>query len=136
MTAKAVVVDGARSANVGRAASVLAATGALLLPKCPLCFVAYASALSAMGLHVSWWAVRSVVFGALAISVGVVLLLSAKRRDPWPPLVGCAGVALFAAGSACGLGPAVEVTGAGFVVAAAWLNAFRCRTNQCAVPID
>ena len=117
---------GARSAQWLSAAG---GVGALLLPKCPLCFVAYAAALTSLGLDVSglWHAVRGLVVVTALVSIGIVGLLSYRRRDPVPPALALVGGAVLVGSELGGANAAFQAIGAFALAASAWLNAWRCR---------
>ena len=119
-------VSAARSASW---ASLAGGLGAVLLPKCPLCFAAYGSALGALG--VSPAAYRPLVDVLLASSVtasfGIVLALSRRRRDAVTPLVSAVGAVLILAGRLAFDAPAITAAGAIVLVAAAVVNSIRCR---------
>ena len=112
-------------------AAVAGGLGAVLLPKCPLCFAAYGSALGALG--VSPAAYRPLVDALLVLSVaasfGVVAVLSARRHDPVTPAASAVGAALMLAGRLVLDATAVTVAGAFVLVAAALVNAVRCRRS-------
>ena len=110
-------------------ASLAGGVGAVLLPKCALCFAAYGSALSALGLGpaVHEWFVEPLVPLGVAASFGVVLALAARRRDIVTPLVSGAGAVLVLAGRYGLELPVVTATGAALLVGAALVNAARCR---------
>jgi hypothetical protein len=110
-------------------ASLLGGVGAVLLPKCPLCFAAYGSALGAAG--VGPLAQERLVDGllvlAVAVSCGLVWQLSLRRHDVWTPLASATGGLLLLTGQlAFGARP-LTLLGAVLLVAAALVNAGRCR---------
>lgn len=88
-------------------ASLAGGLGAVLLPKCPLCFAAYGSALGALGLSPSshQWLVEPLIAVAAVMSFGLVATLSIRRRDVVTPLVSAAGVLLVVAGVRVGRTP-------------------------------
>jgi hypothetical protein len=110
-------------------ASLAGGVGAVLLPKCALCFAAYGSALSALGLGPSVHErfMEPIVALGVAASVALVLVLSARRRDVLTPLASLGGASLVAAGRYYLELPAVTAAGAALLVGAALVNAARCR---------
>jgi hypothetical protein len=114
--------------------SLAGGVGALLLPKCPLCFAAYGSALGALGVSPS--AHERLVGALLALAVtasfGLVLALSVRRRDAVTPFVSAAGAALVLAGRLALDEPPVTAVGAVLLVAAALVNSARCRRAEAA----
>jgi hypothetical protein len=110
--------------------------GAVLLPKCPLCFAAYGTALGALG--VSPAAYRPLVDLLLGLGVvasfALVAALSARRRDVATPVVSGLGAVLVLAGRLVFDAPAVTMVGAVVLVAAALVNASRCRARRSAWP--
>lgn len=113
--------------RAGPWASLAGGLGAVLLPKCPLCFAAYGSALGAFGLGSAHrWAEPLVALTVMA-SFGVVLGLSVRRRDLRTPLVSGAGALLVLWGRFALETPAVTMAGAVLLVAAALVNSAVCR---------
>ncbi len=114
--------------------SLAGGLGALLLPKCPLCFAAYGSALGALG--VSPAAHERFVDALLALAVtasfGLVLALSVRRRDAVTPFVSAAGAVLVLAGRLFLAAPPATAVGAVLLVAAAVVNSARCRRAEAA----
>jgi len=110
-------------------ASLAGGVGAVLLPKCALCFAAYGSALSALGLGpaVHERFVEPLVPLSVAASLALVLVLSARRRDVLTPLVSVGGAVLVVAGRYGLELPMVTAAGAALLVGAALVNAARCR---------
>jgi hypothetical protein len=120
----------ARAASRSAAwASLAGGLGAVLLPKCVLCFAAYGTALGALGIGPAVHArfVDALLVLVVAASFGVVLALSRHRRDSVTPLVSAAGAVLVLAGRLAFEAPAITATGAVLLVAASVLNAVRCR---------
>jgi len=117
-------------------ASLAGGMGAVLLPKCALCFAAYGSALGALGLGpiVHPRLVEPLVTVAVAASVGLVLALSVRRRDVVTPVASAAGAAAVLLGRYALDRPLVTGAGAFLLVAAAVLNAARCRSASPAAP--
>jgi len=114
-------------------ASVAGGLGALLLPKCALCFAAYASAFGALGVSpaVHRRLVEPFLAVAVATSVGLVWALAVRRGDLVTPLVSVSGAVLVLAGRMVGT-PAVTAVGAAVLVAAAFVNSARCRRAKAA----
>ena len=108
--------------------------GAVLLPKCPLCFAAYGSGLAALGVSpaVQSWLLDLLLAIAVTASFVLVLALSVRRRDVFTPVVSGAGVLLVLMGRlALGL-PAMTAVGAVLLVTAAVVNSVRCRRAESA----
>src|SRR5262245_14362231 len=109
------MVVGARAASF---ASLVGGLGAILVPKCPVCFAAYASALTALGLApgarfpwVEW------LLGALVLaSFGLVLALSVRRRDAVAALISGVGAALVFVGRFALDAPVMTAIGAVLLV--------------------
>jgi hypothetical protein len=110
-------------------ASLAGGLGAVLLPKCPLCFAAYGSALGVLGVtpRVHERLVDILLVLAVTVSFGLVLALSLRRRDALTPAVSAAGAVLVLAGRMALDAPAVTAVGATLLVAAAVVNSVRCR---------
>jgi mercuric ion transport protein len=126
-------VTGSRSAGIVGIASA-AAVG--LLPKltCPLCWPAYAAALSALGLSFMDYALYLLPLTALfvAMSIGALAWTARARQTVAPLLVGAlAGPGLLAAKFALE-SDALTYTAAGLLVIAAFLP--RRRPAQAACP--
>jgi len=118
-------------------ASLAGGLGAVLLPKCPLCFAAYGSALGALGVspgaHEGLVDVLLVL--AVTVSFGLVLALSVRRRDAVTPAVSAAGGVLVLGGRMALDALPVTAVGAALLVAAAVVNAARCR-RAAALPLN
>ena len=114
-------------------ASLAGGLGAVLLPKCPLCFAAYGSALG-VGPAAHQRLVDALLVLAVAASFGLVLALSVRRRDAVTPSVSAAGAVLVLAGRLALDVPAVTVAGAALLVAAAVVNSARCRRAEAPPP--
>ena len=112
--------------------SLAGGLGAVLLPKCPLCFAAYGSALGALGVSPAAHERLVDVLLALAVtaSFGLVLALSVRRRDAVTPAVSAAGAVLVLAGRMALDALPVTAAGAGLLVAAAVVNSARCRRAE------
>ncbi|HEY7411473.1 MAG TPA: hypothetical protein VII13_12055 [Vicinamibacteria bacterium] len=106
----------------------LAGVGALLLPKCPVCFAAYGGGLAAIGLGPAAPRLLEPLL-ALAVlsSFGIVAVLSARRRDLVTPLVSAAGAVLVLVGALALRRPGLGAVGAVLLMGASVLNAVRCR---------
>jgi hypothetical protein len=105
--------------------------GAVLLPKCPLCFAAYGSGLAALGVSPGVQSQLVDLFLAITVTASFVLVLalSVRRRDVFTPVVSGAGVILVLAGRLA-LGPtALTAVGAVLLVTAAVVNSVRCRVT-------
>ena len=120
------VLAAARSASW---ASLAGGLGAVLLPKCPLCFAAYGGALGAVG--VSPAAYRPLVDGlvvvAVATSFGIILALARGRRDALTPAISGMGAVLVLAGRVWLDVPTMTVAGAMVLTGGAIVNSIRCR---------
>ena len=114
--------------------SLAGGLGAILLPKCPLCFAAYGSSLGAIGFTpgVQQRLVEPLVAVAVMASFGLVSVASARRRDVVPPVVSAVGAGLLLAGRLVFSEPAITAVGAVLLVAAALANSVRCRRTHAA----
>jgi len=110
-----------RSASL---ASLAGGLGAILLPKCPVCFAAYGSALAALGAQ---RLLEPLVVVTVVASFGLVLALSVRRGDAVTPLVSAAGAVLVLAGRLAFDRPALTILGSLLLVAAAIANSVLCR---------
>ncbi len=110
--------------------------GALLVPKCALCFAAYGSALSTLGLGpaVHQRFVEPLVALSVVASVALVLVLSVRRRDVITPAAAAVGAAVVLAGRYALDRPLVTAAGAVLLVTASRVNAARCRNARLRVP--
>ena len=113
-------------------ASSAGGLGAVLLPKCLLCFAAYGSALGALGVSPAArsWLVDLLLAAAVTASFAVVLALSVRRRDAVTPVVSGVGAFLVITGRlTLGL-TAMTAAGAVLLVTAAVVNSARCRRAE------
>ena len=115
-------------------ASLAGGLGAVFLPKCPLCFAAYGSAIGALGLSpVAHQRIVDVLLAlAVTASFGLVLALSIRRGDAVTPLAAAAGAALVLAGRLALDVPLMTALGAVVLVSAAIVNSVRCRRWEAA----
>jgi hypothetical protein len=106
----------------------------VLLPKCPLCFAAYGSAIGALGIGPAAHQRLAGVLLALAVtaSVGLVLALSLRRGDTVTPMASAAGAGLLLAGRLALDVPLLTALGAAVLVSAALVNSVRCRRWEAA----
>ena len=120
------VLAAARSASW---ASLVGGLGAVLLPKCPLCFAAYGGALGAVGVSPAAYRplVDVLVVVAVATSFGIVLALARGRRDALTPAISGMGAVLVLAGRVWLDVPTMTVAGAMVLTGGAIVNSIRCR---------
>lgn len=117
-----------RSASL---ASSVGGLGAVLLPKCPLCFAAYGSGLAALGFSPAIQSQLVDLFLAIMVTASftLVLALSVRRRDVFTPVVSGAGVILVLMGRLAPGPTALTGVGAALLVTAAVVNSVRCRVT-------
>ena len=126
-------MDQARTApHLASGASLAAGLGAVLLPKCPICFAAYGSGLTALGLGPVGQQRLAAPLLAIAalLSFALVLVLSLRRRDHVTPVASAAGTALLLGGAFAVHSPALVAAGSTLLVAAALVNSVLCRRAQ------
>ena len=125
----AAMTDARAAARSASWASLAGGLWAVLLPKCPLCFAAYGSAVGALGVSPSAHErlLQVLLVLAVAFSFGLVLALSIRRHDAVTPAVSAAGGVLVLGGRIALDALPVTVVGAVLLVAAAVVNAVRCR---------
>ena len=113
-------------------ASLAGGLGAVLLPKCPLCFAAYGSALSALGLSPASHhrLVEPLIAVAVVASFVLVTALSIPRRDVVSPLLSAAGALLVLAGRFALDTTALTALGFFLLVNGALANALLCRRSR------
>lgn len=123
-------MDQARTApRLASGASLAAGLGAVLLPKCPICFAAYGSGLTALGLGPAnpQRLAGPLLAIAAMVSFILVLVLSLRRRDHVTPLASGAGAGLLLAGAFVVHSPGLVAAGSVVLVAASLVNSARCR---------
>jgi len=123
------MIVGARTASF---ASLVGGVGAILVPKCPVCFAAYASALTALGLAPGpHFALVELLLGALVLaSFGLVVSLAVRRRDSVAALVSGLGAALVFIGRFALEAPVMTAIGAILLVTAAVANTALCKLSR------
>ena len=116
-------------------ASLAEGLGAVLLPKCPLCFAAYGGALGALGVSPAAYRplVDVLVAVAVATSFGIVLALARGRRDALTPVISGVGAILVLAGRVWLDMPTITAAGAMVLTGAAIVNSIRCRRKGTVV---
>jgi len=127
---------GGRSfAAMSSTTSILAGLGWLLIPKCPLCFLAYGAALGAAGssLATHWWLTDAALVLLACVSVAVTFKMSFTRRD-WRTIgLTAAAFLLFGvAGTLRDLRSPSGGLGALLLVFASLLNAKSCAARRAA----
>ena len=110
-------------------ASLAGGLGAVLLPKCPLCFAAYGGALGAVGVSPAAYRplVDVLVVVAVATSFGIVLALARGRRDALTPARTRTAPIPEIAGRVWLDVPTMTVAGAMVLTGGAIVNSIRCR---------
>jgi len=123
------MIVGARTASF---TSLVGGLGAILVPKCPLCFAAYASALTALGVAPGpHFPLVELLLGALVLaSFGLVVSLAVRRRDAVAASVSGFGAALVFAGRFAFDAPLMTAIGAILLVTAAVANSALCRLGR------
>jgi hypothetical protein len=123
------MIVGARTASF---ASLAGGLGAILVPKCPACFVAYASAVSALGLAPgAHLLLVELLLGVLVLaSFGLLVSLAVRRRDPIAASVSGLGAALVFIGRLAFDAPVVTAVGAILLVTAAVANSALCKLGR------
>ena len=120
-----------RASLVAHGGSLMSGLCLALLPKCPLCFVAYGSAFGAFatraGAHFA--AIRGMLGVLVASSLALVLVLSWQRRDALPALLAGSGALTLLIGEV-GSNQAAQFGGVTLLCVAAWLNARACRRSH------
>jgi hypothetical protein len=115
--------------HLASGASLAAGLGAVLLPKCPVCFAAYGSGLTALGLGpVGQQRLAAPLLATAAlVSFTLVFVLSLRRRDRITPIASAAGAGLLLGGAFAFHSPGLVAAGSVLLVAAALVNSVRCR---------
>jgi hypothetical protein len=123
------MIVGARTASF---ASLVGGIGAVLVPKCPICLVAYASALTALGLGPgAHFPFVELLLGVLVLaSFGLVVSLAVRRRDAVAALISGLGAALVFIGRLAFDAPVMTAIGAILLVTAAVANSALCRLGR------
>lgn len=113
-------------------ASFCGGLGALLMPKCPLCFAAYFSALSALGWNpiVDPAVVNFGILFSVLTSCGLVTWLGLGRGDRRTVAVSALGATLVLVGRWAVQSNVVTASGAVLLVGAALLNTLRCARHH------
>jgi hypothetical protein len=123
------MIVGARTASW---TSLVGGLGAVLVPKCPVCFVAYASALTTLGLapgaHLLFVDLMLGVF--VLASFGLMVSLAIRRRDPVAASISGLGAALVFIGRLAFDAPVMTAIGAILLVTAAVANSALCRLGR------
>jgi hypothetical protein len=115
--------------HLASGASLAAGLGAVLLPKCPLCFAAYGSGFTALGLGpVGQQRLAGPLLATAALaSFVLVLVLSLRRRDRATPLASAAGAGLLLGGVFAVHSPGLVAAGSLLLIGAALVNSVLCR---------
>jgi len=123
------MIVGIRTASL---ASVASGLGAILVPKCPMCFVAYASALTALGLspgaHLAF--LELLLAGLVLVSFGLVVSMAVRRRDAVAASISGLGAALVFIGRLTLDAPVMTATGAVVLVIAPVVASARRRATS------
>jgi len=118
--------------RIAAASSLLGSLGAVLMPKCPLCFTAYFAAFSAFGWSpvIHRWLMNSVLGGSVVLSTGLVAWLGCRRGDHFTPVASGVGAILLLVGRLVLESTALSVVGAVVLSAAAVTNAIACARHK------